>query len=303
MFGSVLSAHAQDFAGLFRPGPSLKNFSFEETLYSGVSVNNSDEKLQQRNWRARANAPVWNNGKHEISAGGEAGELYLNHEFPVLRNYKTLQGSLGWRYYGETNKVRGVTMSYGSASDRPFADAENNVASANYLHQFNEKWWLAVNWSNNRNFANGVPIPGFFYVAKMSREETLLLGLPFVFWRKRFESGFGYQWTSFVPWNHQAEVTYNWGPFSGIALGFEHRPQQFLRDDRESSRDRFFFVEQKAYIALSGAIIPRVLQWRVEAGHAFNRRFFEARNFSQEKRFDIPVGDATFVGIQLTSNF
>jgi hypothetical protein len=294
---------AQEFASLFIPGPSNRFFQHEQSFYEGAEVRGSDQDLQTRSWRVRGMGPVAEMNKHEITAGIDAGELKLSHPDSRLNDYRTFQGMLGWRYYGKTNKVKSLTVSYGSASDKPFEKNKNNIASGNYLHQFNERWWGAVNWSNNRNFANNVPIPGFFYVAKMSREETLLLGLPFVFWRKSFANGMRYQHTSFIPWNHQMELGYFWGPFSGVSLNFEHRPQQFLRSEREERSQRFFFVEQKLSLVWQGAVIPRILQFRVEAGRAFNRRVFEAENFSQKKVFDIPIEDANFVSAQITSMF
>lgn len=294
---------AQDFTSLFVPGKSRTFSQVEQFVYSGASLSGTDQKLQTSSWRARLMAPVVDSEKNEFSIGVEAGELKLDHPDERLRDYRTFQGMLGWRSYGRKNKVRSLNLSYGSASDRPFDDAQNTIASANYLHQTSEKWWIGVNWSNNRNFANNVPLPGFFYVSKATREETLLLGLPFVFWRKRYESGFGYQMLAFFPWNHQYEVSYSWKPFHQVALSFEHRPQQFLTDDRLKREERFFFVEQKASVVVSGALIPFVLQWRVEVGHAFNRRVFEAENFSQDKRYDLQLGDANFVGAQITSRF
>lgn len=297
------AAYAQDFAGLFVPGPSPTNLSFEESFYQNAKISHSDDKLEQKQWRAKGNTPVWNNGKQEITFGLEAGDLVLHHPSPVLHPYRTIQGTLGWRYYGQENKTRGLSLSYGSASDRPFARASNEFINANYLHQFSSgKWWGAVNYSNNRSFANGIPLPGFFYVSKASREETLLLGLPFVFWRKRFENGFDTQVVSFFPWNHQMHVGWFWNPSHGVTLGFEHRPQQFFRDERPSRRDRFFYREQKLTLAVQGSVM-HMLQWKLEAGRAFNRSFFEARNFNEDKRFDIPVDDTYFIGAQASTRF
>jgi hypothetical protein len=294
---------AQDFSSFLRPGPSSKQFSFQEHFYSNAKVSGSDRKLQQRQWQTRASAPAWSDGKQEITLSVDASDLVLHHPSPVLNPYRSFQGTVGWRYYGNENKVRGFSLGYGSASDRPFESSSNNFLNINYLHQFNEKWWGAVNYSNNRNFANGIPLPGFFYAAKMSREETLLLGLPFLFWRKRYASGFDVQANALFPWNYRAQAGYYWTPFTGLSLAYEHRPQQYFRNDRDHKKERLFYREQKLSLVLNGAIIPRVLQWQVESGYAFNRSFFEAKNFSGRKRFDIPVDDSWFVAINVNSNF
>lgn len=302
LFFSTLT-FAQEFADAFRPGPSKYRFQFEEHFYAPANVAGSDRELEQRQWRVRGQAPVWKSEKTEVTFGADAGDLVLHHPSTVLDTYRNVQGTIGVRRFGVENQVRSFNFGYGSASDRPFARSENSFINANYLHQFNAKWWGALNYSNNRNFANGIPLPGFFYVAEMTREETLLLGLPFVFWRKRYESGFDVQSTVFFPWNYSFQAGYFWKPFTGLSLMYEHRPQQYFRDDREKNEERFFYREQKASLVFSHAFIPSVLQLRVEGGYAFNRSFFEAENFSDKKRFDIPIDDALYAGVHLTSQF
>jgi hypothetical protein len=61
-------------------------------------------------------------------------------------------------------------------------------------------------------------------------------------------------------------------------------PYALILNQRDSDRDRFFFVEQRAFLGVRRATIPFVLQWRFEAGRAFNRRAYEARAFSEQKK-------------------
>lgn len=296
-------AMAQDMAAMFRPGPSSYNFNARETFYGGAKVSGSDKKLEQREWELRGSGPIWNHKGWEISGGVEARDLIMDHPSPVFKTYRTVQGTLGARRYGIENIVRGFNISYGSASDKPFKRIANDTASANYMHQFNEKWWMLVNWSNNRTFLNNVPLPGVFYVAKANREETLLYGLPVLLWRKRWQSGFEAHYFGFIPFNHRAHIGWFWDPFHGVTLGYEHQPRVFFRDDRVERRERFFFVEQRVLLDLRGAVIPRRLEWEVGVGHAFNRSAFESENFGSKKRFDIPLGDTWLAQAKLTSQF
>lgn len=297
-------AYAQDLATLFRPGPSGHSGLFRETIYGDAKVSGERRRLQQREWQGRVAGSLWSNEQWELTAGIEAQDLILNNPNPVLdNNYRSFQGSLGARRFGTENKIRGFNVSYGSASDRPFARASNDTASATYLHQVNGKWWALVNWSNNRTFLNNVPLPGVFYVAKMSLDETLLFGFPAVVWRKRYESGLEFQYFSFLPFNHKAQVGWFWNMLHGVTLSYEHRPQVYFRDERIVERERLFFVEQRAMLELQGAIIPRKLQWQLGAGTAFNRSVYESENFSEDKRFDIPLGDTWLASGQLTAQF
>ena len=295
--------YAQDMTGLFRPGPSGHSALLRQQFYGDAKVEGSARRLQQREWQARVNGTVWSNDSWEVTTGIDAQDLVWHHPSPVLNPYRSFQGNLAARRFGKANRVRGVSLSYGSASDRPFAKAENNTAGANYIYQFNEKWWGLVNWSNNRTFLNNVPLPGVFYVAKMTQQETLMIGFPAVIWRYRMASGFEAQYFGFLPYNHRAHIGWFWNPLHGITLGYEHRPQTFLRDERISKRERLFFVESRTMLEVQGAIIPRLLQWQVGVGTAFNRRVYEAKNIQEEKRFDLPLGDTWLASGQLTSQF
>lgn len=299
----ILSAQAQDLSSLFRPGPSGSSVLLRQQFYGDAKVEGSQRRLQHREWQARVNSTVFVKDGWEYTAGINAQDLVWHHPLPVLHPYRTMEGTIGARRFGKMGEVRGMTLSYGSASDRPFARASNDTASANYVHQFNEKWWGLVNWSNNRTFLNNVPLPGVFYVAEMSREKSLMLGFPAILWRTRLASGFEWQYMGFLPFNHRAHIGQFWDPFHGVTLSYEHRPQVFFRNERQAERDRLFFIEHRAMLELQGAIIPRELQWQLGVGTSFNRRVYEAKNISEEKKFDIPLGDTYLVSAQITSQF
>jgi len=295
--------HAQDLAALFRPGPSGHTALIRQQFYGNAQVPGSNRRLQHREWQGRVNGTLWSNDSWEMTGGIDAQDLVWHHPSPVLNPYRNFQGTVGARRFSGQNQVRGFNLSYGSASDRPFARAANDTASANYVHQFNERWWGLVNWSNNRLFLNNVPLPGVFYVSKMTREETLMFGFPAIFWRKRWQSGFEGMYFSFLPYNHRAYVGWFWNADHGVLLSYTHAPQVFFRDERVSKRERVFFIENKAMIEIQGTIIPRHLQWQVGVGTAFNRRVYEAKNFQEDKRFDVPLGDTWLASAQLTAQF
>lgn len=299
----ITSAFSQDLGGLFRPGPSGHSALIRQQFYGDAKVEGSSRRLQQREWQARVNGTVYQDDGWELTAGLNAQDLVWHHPSPLFHPYRTFEGNVAARRFGKANQVRALSLSYGSASDRPFAQASNDTAGANYIHQFNEKWWGLVNWSNNRTFLNNVPLPGVFYVAEMSREKTLMVGLPAFVWRQRNAAGFEAQYFGFLPFNHRAHIGWFWDQFHGITLGYEHRPQVYLRDGRDEKRDRLFFVENRAVIEVQGAIKPQVLQWQIGVGTAFNRRVYEAENFAEDKEFDVPLGDTYFVSAQITSQF
>lgn len=294
---------AQDFASIFRPGPSGHSALVRETFYGDASVPGSGRKLQQREWQGQVNGTVWANKNWETTAGINAQDLILHHSGPLLNPYRSMTGTVGVRRFGQKDEVRGFNMSYGSASDRPFAHAANDTLSANYFHQINSKWWGAVNWSNNRIFLNNIPLPAVFYVQEASRQRTFMVGFPLLVWRQRWANGIDAGYSGFLPYSHRAHAYWFWNDFHGAGVAYEFRPQTFFRDDRETRRDRVFFVEHKIALELQGAIIPRMLQWQLALGHAFNRSIFEAKNFNGDKYGAQKLGESVYVAGQLSSHF
>lgn len=294
---------AQDLGGLFRPGPTGHSISLGQQVYGDSKVQGSTKRLQQREWQARVLGTVWDNEKWEVTAGVDAQDLILHHPSTVLDTYRSFQGAVGVRRYSKKNQIRGMSLSYGSASDRPFAKSSNDTAGGNYLHQFNKKWWGLINWSNNRTFLNNVPLPGVFYVSKMTPKETLLFGFPAVLWRRRFESGFEVQYFGLLPYSHRAHAGWFWNRFHGVTLSYENRPRTFFRNDRVSKSERLFFVEQRAMLDVQGVFIPQILKWQIGVGTSFNRSVFEAKNIQQDKRFNLLLGDTWLASAELSSQF
>ncbi len=236
---------------------------------------------------------MWKGEVWEATVGLEAHDLVLHHPSPLLHPYRSFQGTLGARRFGVPDKIRGMSLSYGSASDRPFARPANDTASANYLHQFNHRWWGLVNWSNNRAFLNNVPIPGVFYVQKATKEKTLMYGLPVLVWRKRWESGLEGGYFGFIPFNHRAHVGWFWEDKQGLTLNYEYRPQAYFRENRLADRERLFFVENRLTLQWQRQV--KAAQLELGVGRAFARSVFEAKNLRDDKRFDVPLGDAWLV--------
>src|SRR5690606_12799452 len=138
---------------------------------------------------------------------------------------------VGYRKETEADKFWFMSLSYGSASDRPFKNNRDNTLGANFIKKFNSNWFALVNYSNNRNFLNNIPIPGFFYIKEMSREQTLVFGIPFIFWMKPISDNWSFRYLGLLPWTHRLKILYTKFAMISPYVSLEQSPQSYFRHD------------------------------------------------------------------------
>jgi hypothetical protein len=179
-----------------------------------------------------------------------------------------------------------INGTFGSASDKPFAQAANNTVAGSLFYglpeQSNGRWLLLLNYSNNRTFLNNIPLPGFAYTYSPQPMTRITLGLPFAFvwWKPSRE----WTYTVFVvaPWFYNLGAEYELNAhlkfFSN--LGLFQKP--FLRDQRLDREDRLTFVEKKAVLGIK-LPFAQVFEAQLSGGYTFGRIWYEAQRYSDRK--------------------
>lgn len=243
---------------------------------------------------------VLKNNKQEIAVGARYRELDLSGDSSILRDFYNHQVSFSYKRNLPEDRFWMTTASYGSASDRPFKNHRDNTLTVNYLQKFNPRWFGVVNYSNNRTFLNNVPLPGFFYVHKLSRDEALIAGFPFIYWLKPVGRKLAVRYFGLLPWTHRLKILYK-GPKLNPYIGYEQSPQSFFRHDRRSDRDRIFWFERRVSLGVE-AKLSKMVSVDAATGWAFDREFYEAKNFSQEKENHIRIDNSYFLAVNLRIN-
>ena len=243
-------------------------------------------------WRqeAEVSETVYRSTTTSWAVNGRAGELALGSPAVVLPQNGALVPQKLWnasagagytRELGERSRW-GATASFGSASDRLFLSWREDQVLASVYYQMpsldHNSWIFLLNYSNNRPFANNVPLPGVAYVIDAPAHQlNAIIGFPF----------------AFVRWKPQPEWTFSAGLFGGASYfleasrridqrvsafaRFERTPLQWLRAGRSSDTDRLIF-DSKSALAGIRAALGRRFSLEASAGRAFDRRFFEARD-------------------------
>lgn len=297
-----LASNAQEFFNFLSPESPSTTVELEGIYLPTSDLEGGVDETQIINTGVSAAQKVYKDGKNYITVGAKYQKLDLTAESPLLRDYYNELGTVSYKRQLKDDKFWLTSVSYGSASDRPFKNNRDNTLGVTYIQKINDKWYIAGNYSNNRTFLNNVPLPGFFYVKEMSREKSFVIGFPFLYIQRPVSENFSFRYLGIMPWSHRLKLLYTRWKFLTPYLGYEQSPQTYFRHDRDSDYDRFFWFEKRAALGLEGGI-SRSLKFDLSAGYSFDREFFEARNFSQSKEFLINLDNSYFVGLNIRYNF
>lgn len=198
----------------------------------------------------------------------------------------------------------GADVAIGSASDRPFFSGDEMTVDVTMGSIIAMAGPIAyVNWNNNRDFLNGLPIVGVGWgVHEKDDGLNLIAGFPdsAVTWRatERLTLSGSYAF----PRTIYTRVAYR--PIEAVELfaGFEWDNQRYFRHDRRDRNDRLWYVEKRVMGGVRWDITAHCFLEAI-GGYAFDRFWFEGHTY--EDRFDsrIGIGDGPFVSLQLGVRF
>jgi hypothetical protein len=245
-------------------------------------------------WRqeAEASQTVYRSSPDVWTVSGRAGELGLGAPPVVLPQSGVvvpthlwhLQGGGGYTHEIGDRRRWGASAALGSASDRPFLTWRDDQAQASAYYQMPSRernsWIFLLNYSNNRSFANNVPLPGFAYVIDDPKHRlNAIVGFPFLFARWRADDDWTLSAGVFGGASYFFETSRRLSEPVSLYARFERTPQQWLRAGRTESRDRLIFDSKSAVLGMRAKLAPQ-LSLEASAGRVFDRRFFESRDAS-----------------------
>jgi hypothetical protein len=208
---------------------------------------------------------------------------------------------LSYKHLLASGRKLSYTASYGSASDELFKDGRDATIQTNLLYQTDPHWIFVVNYSNNRNFLNNVPLPGVIYIGTMTREKQLILGFPFLLWVEPV-GNFSFRYQALLPYVHRLKLAYKgWKPLQ-FNLGVEQDTHAFFYSQREDDDERTFWFERRAYIGLEKSLGP-LLNVELQLGRAFDREYFAAQSIGRKHDEVRGMEDAIYLGLGVRSSF
>lgn len=293
---------AQDFLSAFSGESPATLIGIEGSFRPDSSVERSSDKTHVLFHSADVLQRIYGNEKRSVSVGAKYQKLDLNSDHPFLRDYYDQEGSLVYKEQLPDQRFWMGSLSYGSASDKPFKNSRDNTLSANLVYKYNQRWFIVGNYSNNRSFLNNIPIPGVFYIKEMEKGKVLIIGIPLIIWVRTLNENWSVRYIGLLPWSHKFKLFYE--NIKGIRpfLGYEQQPHTFFRSDRDDRYDRFFWFERRFFGGVEGDF-SKNLKYEFWSGYSFDRQFFEARNYSEKKDFLINLDSSFLLGFNLRFRF
>ncbi len=284
------SARAQDFHQM------IGDYPFDTTVELDALTS---DKIKQNKLSISHQVPVLGTSKIGFSARA----LELKNDIRAVPDFYNIQFGGSYRRRLDHQRSLGLSVSYGSSSNDPFQAGRDNTILVNGIYKLDEKWVLLGNYSNNRTFLNNVPLPGFLYVQKQSREESVILGFPFISVLKPFTDGiFSLKYIGILPYNHKLRVLFNQLTWFKPYVGLEQDLMVFFETERESRNQRTFWLERKAVVGIEKSFGP-FLKLDFQLGNSFDREYFSARSYSRKHTEVKKIHDGVFVSIGLKSSF
>lgn len=281
---------------------------YDQDNYFNDPVAGQPGELRMTRRDLRLTAPIYRDDRREWSLFGGIGvtELDTNARFPdtfdrLPDSLWNLRIGANYRERFDNDSTLGINGSVGSPSDRPFASGDEIAVNASgYLripHGERNAWMVLLNFSNNRDFAPNVPLPGLAYHYLPSDNFSLLAGVPFAAIRWKPTDRWTVEASYFIPRNVHASIAFE--PTDAVKLfaGFDWSNQRFFRHDRRDDDDRLFYFEKRLEAGLQWDIDQRVTL-EAAGGWAFDRFLFEGEDYGDRGDNRVGVSDGPVLRVQ-----
>lgn len=221
------------------------------------------------------------------------GELWEIRVEPAYRH----RFASGW--------IAGAVAALGSASDRPFASADELVIRATGFlrvpHGERHAWVVMLNYSNAAELLEGLPVPGLAYLYQPSERLRAVIGLPVAAIEVRPLEPLSLEASYQALRTVRARATYRIFRPLRVWAGFDWDNEFHLLADRRDADDRLYYYEKR----LGGGARFDLRQVGVEVagGWAFDRFYFQGDGYSDRHDDRLDVDDGPFLAARLNLRF
>lgn len=309
-------AYAQNgFAEMGKPGEHKSRLSVKTNyglLYSHASDSSVSRSQSLRQIDGHLYFPFYQTESSSYAFTGRSRHLNFKNlndvgDFKAINALSDYQFGFVWSHQQTEAKSWNTSVTYGSASDKPFENSSVSVlgATLTYKHDTSEtnSWMYFLNYSNNRTFLNNLVLPGFAYsFMHPSKTRGGIIGLPFFsYWHrptpKMFNSIF-----IFAPSVIRAQSAYMiWGPLQGN-IKLDWSQLTYIREDSTHSKERLYFDSKRVSLGLK-AFLSRSAFVELDFGRAFKRTLFNGESVFKPSSTKLRLNDEWQGGFTLQTTF
>jgi hypothetical protein len=297
--------------GSFNPvvGHLSTGGGYQATEFFDAPVRGQNTHLGYLRQDLNALTPLWQNDCNEVYANAHVGvETYstgavlpnTGDSFPA--ELWNVHVGTGYRHLFDNGWIAGGSVSVGSASDKPFHSIDEMSVSASgslRVPQGERNAWLfTLSLSSNSQVLRYVPIPGVAFLYNPSSSFQAVIGFPFasVNWRPLDDLTLSASYALLT--NFHLRATYRLARPLSVFAALDFNNENYYRAERIDVNQRFFYTDDQLSTGVQLAL-SRCAAVSLSGGYAFDRTYFEGRNFNDRGFNRIDVGAGAFVGARL----
>ncbi|HPQ80402.1 MAG TPA: hypothetical protein PLZ86_01595 [bacterium] len=254
--------------------------------------------------------PVWQNRQDELTFQGSVRAHVIETDAvlpttgePFPKNLTDVRFGPTYRRKFSNDWTSGISIQFGSASDVPFGRFDDAELIATWFMRIpsgkRNAWVAFLNYSNNRDFANHIPLPGFGFVFGGNRWCRGLIGLPVIAATLFPEYKANLSLTYLPLLKITAELGYDFIPPVRAFTEFVWSNETYFRNAQPDKKLRLFLVDKR----ISGGVRLRPARWaelKLAGGWVFDRNSFESRSVYKDRDYNrIDFGAGPFASVEL----
>jgi hypothetical protein len=283
--------------------------SYRAAEFFNAQVQGQDARLGYFQQNLSLLAPLWQNATDEFTAHARLGIESFNTTAVLPDTHDRFPAELwnvnlgaGYRHLFENGWITGGSVSFGSASDKPFESINVMSIGAQAFLRVpqgeHNAWIFTLSMSSNSQILPFIPIPGIAYLWAPGPQFQALVGFPFANMTYRPTEDWTIQVSYALLTNFHTQVTYRLTRPLRLFAAFDLENQNYYRAKRVDINDRFFSYDDRLSAGVQAILGPHA-SFSVSAGYLFERFFFESTNSTSQNFNRVNVGDGAFVGASL----
>jgi hypothetical protein len=251
-----------------------------------------------------AQCPIWGDASDRVSTHlllrntlFDTGAVLPSSGRPFPDSLSSVQVGASYQHRFENNWTAGLSLSGGSASDRPFNSIrEMNFGVSSFLRipvfDGRDAWMFSLSYQPTGQLA--IPIPGVAYLWNPDPNFRMSLGLPFSMWWRPVNTVVIN--LTYVPLtNVVGHVTWTPAKWFSVYGGYESGGSAYYLADRAQRNERFTWNEDRLVAGIRLMPYRRVVV-DLTTGYMFDRRFFQSAGGGTASQNDrINVGSGAFL--------
>jgi hypothetical protein len=296
--------------GLGGPGIYAPRVNYAAVWYPDQPVRGQNTDLGFVRQEVGISTPVWRGGPDALMINVHARNVLYNTDAVLPDSGRDFPNSLwnlglGMTYTHQFQNgwTAGGMVNVGSASDRPFNTwNEVNVGVGGFLRiPVGERNAFMVGAMYSPLGELPFPIPMVAFLWRPTEDFSMNIGLPFsIRWRPIEDLLFDF---SYVPIRTiHTRLTDRVAQGVGIYAGYDWSNEAYFLADREDTRERFFYYEQKVSAGVR-IDLGQNTALDFSGGYAFDRFFFTGRQWSDNWHDRVNVGNGAFLGARFQWRF